>query len=670
MENSSKSSKRISTELLIILVPMIAAFLIVVALIIFSQSRTIIIDLAVSGLAKESEANANAISTKMENIKGYLDGLAGVLESSDYANDKDIKEALQPSMHQFEDVNDIYLGFADKTFIDGGDWVPDAGYDPTTRGWYINGLTTNSVVFGEPDIDMDTKEAVVNGIRRVTFKDGRVAVLSSDIFLKNISEEVSEYTPLGTGKSMLFAGSNIIGSPEADYVGADASSLTNDKFITSVYNGIISNSVGTVVNLTGNDGQAYFVSYTEVPGTGWILVSYVKKGDVLKQLASLQLITIVLTIIMLIVSTLIILYLVNNRITKPVNGLTSTITSIAGGDFTVNIKTDGRNNEIGTMNKNMAEYVARMRGTLGEMKELTNRMSSEAENSRSASEIMSEQATQQSESMEQIHQAMDGVANSVTELASNATDLAETVSDLTDQGGETSAIMNELIDKANKGQKDMANVQKNMDTISESMSEMNEVVDKVDEAANKINSIVEMINSISSQTNLLSLNASIEAARAGEAGRGFAVVATEIGNLANESARATTEISSIIADITLQIKTLSERSQSSSNDIAVSSEAVSVAGDTFAEIFRSLDHAGTTVQKMISKMDEVNDIASSVAAIAEEQSASTEEVCATVETAAVSANNVAEESRNVDSSAVAVADSAAKISEFVDMFTI
>ena len=179
-----------------------------------------------------------------------------------------------------------------------------------------------------------------------------------------------------------------------------------------------------------------------------------------------------------------------------------------------------------------------------------------------------------------------------------------------------------------------------------------------------------MINSISSQTNLLSLNASIEAARAGEAGRGFAVVADEIGGLAGESANATKEIAAIITDVTKEITALSQKSEASVADIAASSEAVSVTGETFAEIFTPLDEAGGTIREMISQMDKVNEIATSVAAIAEEQSASTEEVTATVDSAASSAQNVADESKSVDSSAISVADSAVKIGEFVDTFKI
>ena len=136
------------------------------------------------------------------------------------------------------------------------------------------------------------------------------------------------------------------------------------------------------------------------------------------------------------------------------------------------------------------------------------------------------------------------------------------------------------------------------------------------QAADKIGEVVALITDIADQTNLLALNATIEAARAGEAGKGFAVVASEVKNLANQTARATEDISAHIGGIQ-----------------GATQEAVTAIGAI-----------GTTISQ-------INEIASAIAAAVEEQGAATQEIARNVEQAAVGTRNVSENINAVRESA-------------------
>ena len=130
-------------------------------------------------------------------------------------------------------------------------------------------------------------------------------------------------------------------------------------------------------------------------------------------------------------------------------------------------------------------------------------------------------------------------------------------------------------------------------------SKTNQTVTGLAESSARIGDVVSLINDIASQTNLLALNATIEAARAGDAGKGFAVVAGEVKNLANQTGRATEEISQQIAAV---------------------QEATRQAVDAIGGI--------------VKRIEEINQISAAIASAVEEQSAATAEIARNVQQAA------------------------------------
>ena len=136
--------------------------------------------------------------------------------------------------------------------------------------------------------------------------------------------------------------------------------------------------------------------------------------------------------------------------------------------------------------------------------------------------------------------AMEEMAASVTQVANSAMYVADLSEVTVKKAIESGEIVNDTI--------------RGINNIGLTVADLTNVINNLGAKSEKIGVIIRTINNISKQTNLLALNAAIEAARAGEHGKGFSVVAEEISKLADDSSRATTEISLLINGIQEEVK--------------------------------------------------------------------------------------------------------------------
>ncbi len=304
-------------------------------------------------------------------------------------------------------------------------------------------------------------------------------------------------------------------------------------------------------------------------------------------------------------------------IRRPITVLNDVMEQLAKGDATVTVAGADRGDEVGSMartvevfkqnllnNRRMEQeakdaeasaaaektrtmnaladsFEASVRGVVGAVSSAATQLQSNAESMSSTAEETTRQAAS-------VAAASDQTLSNVQTVASAAEELASSISEIARQLESATRMSRSAVDEAQR---------------------TNDTVESLAQAAERIGSVVQLIQEIASQTNLLALNATIEAARAGEAGKGFAVVASEVKSLANQTARATEEISGQIQ--------------------AIQKETHGAVG---------------AIRGIADTVQQVNQIATSIASAVEEQTAATGEISRNVQQAA---QGTAEVSRSI-----------------------
>ena len=305
--------------------------------------------------------------------------------------------------------------------------------------------------------------------------------------------------------------------------------------------------------------------------------------------------------------------LIGSSITRPVAGMTRAMQMLASGDRSAAIPGIGQRNEIGqmaaavqvfkdniveterlrgdreqmmaqaeaeknaVMNKMADEFEAGVKGIVQMVSAAATQLQATARSMSVTADETSRQSTAATASSEQASMNVETVASATEELSAS-------ISEIGRQVGESTRIAAQAVRET-----ELTNGQ----------------IQTLADAAQKIGDVVQLISEIAGQTNLLALNATIEAARAGDAGRGFAVVASEVKSLASQTAKATEEISSKIAEM---------------------QSATGQAVDAVKTI-------GTTIGR-------VSEIATAIASAVKEQGAATRDISLNVQQASVGTRGV------------------------------
>lgn len=657
-----KSNISIKAKLLGIIIPVVIAIILILVFTAYHVSSGIIESYSQNLLESSVNSQASKIEAWLEENLASMQMAKTMIEKL-HPDEAQLQTILDASCEYSENYPDgLFLADANGSFLKGTDSKKQEP-NPKESMWYQEGMTRVNMAVGSAHQNPDGTN-VVSASGLLNDGSDTVRVIAADMTLDRISVIVNSFIEMHDAEAFLVDkdSSVILASRDSDLIsktlGADGQS--------AFYKDVEKKVSGKSYDFCTLDGN--MTVFKEVNGTNWLLVSYVPTNVVLADLVGLRNLMIIFSIISILVLCVLI-ERVTHVVIRPVKEMTRVITSMASGDFTVSMKVKG-NDEIAVMGRSVEHFIASMKEMIRQMGHVSDRLEKQAGSSKNVSGEMNSAANIQSQSMTELNATVDQLSVSVNEIAQNATQLAGVVADTKEDSDKVEDKMRTTVEVSEKGKADMESVGNALHNIEISIHNLEEAVDKVGTASGEIVDIIKLIGDIAEETNLLSLNASIEAARAGEAGRGFAVVASQIGVLAKNSADSVAHITSLINEINGLVDDAVKQGRSSASDIESSADLIHTAVDTFDQIFQNIQETSHLIEGVVEKINQVDQVATNVAAISEEQAASSDEILATSESMLQQAKSISKNSEQVEEEAGNLAESADQLADQVKQFQI
>ena len=609
-------------------------------------------------LLEKSEDMLGTTTDKMiQETRAWMNGTLSMLKTQrdtiEYEN-MDIPEMKEYIKHTVEQ-NEAYPAGLYVALTDGSlyhaTFVPGPDFDALAKSWYQNGIKSEDFILGDVYFDEDSQSYVVGASGVLKGADGEVrGVAAADVYLDSISRIVSGVQIEETGGIFLVdtQTDTIIGHKDPEIAGKQLGEAGGDMY-TYAAGQIEAGKTG----LTLHDNT--YIQVEQIPGSNWVAVAYVSRGEVLKELMQLTTSMLLVAVVAIAILILLIVILLKRIIGVPVRELSQAATRIAEGELEQSIQYHS-GDELGVLADDFNRVTLRLRDYVGYINEISEKLreiargnlaftlekeyTGEFEKIKIALEEISRELNG---TMGQLRAASRDVAAGAEQVSSGATTLSqgstEQAAEVETLAGHISAV-SDSVHKIARGAQEASRISQEVKngllSSNEKMNNMTEVIQKISDKSTEIHQIVKTIEDIAFQTNILALNAAVEAARAGSAGKGFAVVADEVQSLANKSSMAAKDIATLIQNSMKMVEHGNSLSEDTTAALSTGVAGAQKSTELVDRIAQSAKQQAESLAQLTLGMNQISSVVQSNASTSEKSAMSAQELQSEAEELSVS----------------------------------